>query len=243
MIAVLAPGVPVAGSPKPDPARLKLEVARIKGLLPAGEELAGAYTQTYDDGGKPTGIRLMKGEDYDQAVASSYLFADFNNDKIQDLAVAVEAAPGLDATGSPTFGRRALRVFLADASGQLQLFSTGAKVLLSADGGGMQGDPLTGFDQSRTGALKVTQSGGSSDRWVIVQTFQFRKDDFYAIGTTVTESSSLQEDSQTVDRNFLTGGQVIERIQGEKKPVVTRKQTPRKSLVKLTDAVLPAGWQ
>lgn len=224
---------PLRGA-EPDLAAVAKDVARIKPLLAHGEELAGAYT-----GGDGSPIRLSQGDDYLRAVASSYLFADFRHHGSEDLVVAVEAPPDPARVESGGFGPRTLVIFTATDQGSWTR-SGNPNLLLDASQGGLQGDPFSGFRLTHTGAFQVVHSGGSSDRWTITQTFQFRKDlkDFYQIGETRTELDTDKMTGHTLDWDFLTGVQELQtlHLNHHQPDPVTTKPGQVHPLVKFADA-------
>ena len=236
LAAVLLAPLAVQAAP-PDPAKVARDVERIKAVLPAGLELAGAYTFEADNKKNITVIKKRPRNDYLQAVARSYLFADVNGDGREDLAVAVEPAPATARDGDMTFGQRALQIYLADGSGKLVLAATGPKVILNADDGGMFGDPLAGLDLNRKGSLRISHEGGAADHWGLVQTFQCLQGRWQLIGATRTQASSVKQTIRTVDVNLLTGDELTTLTQGNRKPVVTRRRVPVQPLLELAYVV------
>ena len=241
VIALLALGA-VARADAPNTARVNLDLAKIKALLPAGVELAGAYQLNYDPKTDTRTIDLRRGDDYISAVRESYVFADLSRDGKSGLAVAVESPP-TSASDGPEFGPRALMIFMNDASDNLVLKTKG-DAILKADEGGVFGDPFSGLSISKTGALVVSHYGGSADRWALTEAFYFIKGDFYKIGRTDTSFNDLTLIGKTVDTNLMTGNQIVTIMRGQDKPDrIIHKKTPLKPLQTLSQTSVDADME
>jgi len=241
VIALLALGA-AARADAPNTAKVKEDIAKIKALLPAGVELAGAYQLNYDPKTDKRTIDLRRGDDYVSAVHASYVFADLRRDGKIGLAVAVESPPTAASDG-PEFGPRALMVFMNDGSGNLVLKTKGAAIL-KADEGGVFGDPFNGLSISKTGALVVSHYGGSADRWALTEDFYFIKGNFYKIGRTDTSFNDLTLIGKTVDTNLITGDQIVTLMRGEDKPdQIVRKKVPVKPLQTLSQTSVDADME
>lgn len=225
---------------KSDLSRVRSEVDAILHLLEPGEEIAGTFEADYSSGSRT--IKLRMGDEYLEIVSKNYIFADLNGDGLTDLAVAVESAATKSAEdGFMSFGSRRLKIFTADRAGALKLNVTGEHIVLSADDGGVWGDPLEGLSVNKKGSLIINHYGGSSDRWALGQTFAYRKNDFYLIGERILTYRSINLKGQSVETNLLTGDQIITKMRGESadgknRDVVIRRKTKVKPLVKLVDA-------
>ena len=228
----------VAAAPS---AKTPAEIAKIKTLLPTGEEIAGAYQLDYDAQTNSSTIDLRQGKEYTQSVSGNFAFADVNGDGTIDLVVAVEDAPTKDESG-PNFGARKLLIFLGDSAGHLKLSLESDKVLLGAGDGGVFGDPFDGVTVNAKGVITLNDYGGSADRWGDTQKFEYRHGDFYLIGLAQTEMNDITMIGSATDVNLLTGQELLTQFRGPRaKDIVTHKQLAVKPLVKLTDAKNPMG--
>jgi len=207
------------------------DVAKIKSDLGSQTELAGAYY--IDSNGKPA---LATGDDYLNAVAGSYLYADFNKDGIQDLAVVFEDAPSSLGNGVVTMGNRSLQVFLGDQKGYYDQAVSNSQLVLAADEGGALGDPFNGLQLTSTNSIKVFHSGGSGLKWALTQIYQYRGKDFYWIGDTRTDYNSGTRVGKTTDINLITGDEVITNMKADGTDQTIKKKLPVKPLVRMAVA-------
>ncbi len=210
--------------PSRDWTKISDDVAKIKKLIPAGEEIAGAYAKDYDQTTQKFVEKLLTGNDYLNAVAEKYAFADLNGDGKLDLVVTTEDAPTSDANGV-ILGNRALLVYLADEAGNLKLFTEGKKAVLGGEDGGAFGDPLNGL-KVKNRVITIDFYGGSADRWAIV----------FLIGRTDSGFNSISLVGSSVDTDLLTGNQITTIMRGERPKLYKRKLVPIKPLVRLSDA-------
>lgn len=101
---------------------------------------------------------------------------DLDKDGIAEKAVVFESLEGEDETGMA----RILIIYKQESGKWVEWVNTDQAVL-SADEGGMMGDPFDGIDITK-GILIINHWGGSSWKWSHTDKYRFQKGDFYLIG-------------------------------------------------------------
>ncbi|TMV43068.1 hypothetical protein FE783_36380 [Paenibacillus mesophilus] len=178
----------------------------------------------------PEGWHVMKdSHDTIPAVATG----DLNKDGIPDVAAVVE---GLSDTFSGP-GPRSLLLAFGRQDNTLELSLISDKVVLSADSGGVYGDPFDGIMIER-GTVLIRDYGGSNWRWYNRYRFRYQDMDWYLIGFTTgnyyTGTSTLEEADED-DYNLLTGDYILRRTSEEGKVEIKKGNRGRKELIKLHD--------
>ena len=132
------------------------DIELVKSLLPKGEIIA--QTKASEEGAE-----------------SNFIVADLNQDGLEDVLVISEEQ---DAE----FPDRFLKLYLGAKNGTLKLQFSNADVVRTSDEGGVFGDPLSGLELKKNGAVTLSHFGGSAWKWAYKDTFQFRKGNFVVIG-------------------------------------------------------------
>jgi hypothetical protein len=210
------------------------EIKMVQGLLPEGLDIAQIERS-----------RERASEDELMALAKrNYIIADLNKDGLKDVLVIAEektefrtyrddrpCSEGSDDCMT-IHGKRTLNLFLGKRDGTFEYNFINSDLVRSADEGGMMGDPLAGLELKKNGVIKLTQDGGSADRWSYVDTFQFQKDDLYVIGQDNKNfnTNSMGEFNKSAN---LVNGLVIEtsRKSGDAPLKTKRYYAPVKPLI------------
>jgi hypothetical protein len=228
------------------------DIAELRHLIPAGHDLAQVQ------------IGLLKGTPESDALklgGGNYLFSDFNGDGLRDVALIYEKNPflGLDGEAAKPCaeesynpsgpscilmnGPRTLLIALADGAGYRRIVEK-SNFVLAADEGGIWGDPLEGLRLNSKGSIVLRVYGGSAHRWWFEHVMQFRKGDFYVVGSTEGSHYNVTFEMQEVQINYITGRKVESKITLDPKTDKERRtekvrKIPRKPLVRVMDATGP----
>lgn len=216
------------------------DVAKIRSLLPAGNDLAQVQTAILHGSPELEAIEMAK---------TNYLVRDFNKDGNADLLVISEENPHLEnyETNQPcksveeencyiVYGKRALRFYQGQKDGSILPVFTNDKMVRGGDEGGVFGDPLEGLQIRANGSITLSVYGGSAWRWSYTDVMQFRKNEFYVVGqdSYYGWTGDLRADTKSV--NLITGD-VIETHQKHGDAPVRKKRykIAVKPLVKVSD--------
>jgi hypothetical protein len=128
---------------------------------------------------------------------------DLNKDSIDDVAMVIEDT----IMGDADFQKRAILVLFKNKKDQrYELMGRGDKAILTAEDGGILGDPYSGI-KIKKGILQIDFLGGSRDKWNLTYKYRFQNGDFYLIGATNKGGNGIQ--SYSYDYNLSNGKIVI----------------------------------
>ncbi|NGZ77676.1 hypothetical protein [Saccharibacillus alkalitolerans] len=133
---------------------------------------------------------------------------DLNKDGIPDLALVIQQ----DGEEGEAMPRRLLLAF-GEKGGGYRLSAIADHVVLSADEGGVWGDPFHGVTVEQ-GAVVIRHEGGSNDRWYNTYRFRYQGGDWKLIGATVGSyftGAQTAESADEDDCNLATGDYVSRR--------------------------------
>lgn len=179
---------------------------QVRGLAGRGWDVA-QYRKALADSDPAAAYRAARG---------NWLVADLNQDGLSDLVAIYEANPRLENDhGVPCaqvnyetncfwrYGAREMRVYLGRGGDVLSLISVN-RTVLTAEDGGVWGDPLEGLTVNSRGSVVLNVYGGSNWRWWRRHTFQWRDADLYLVGLTDGFVFIVDGQSKDTDSNFLT---------------------------------------
>lgn len=214
------------------------DFARVTALLDAGSSIAQYETSLTLD-------RLSEEKAVEQA-SRNFLIHDFNRDGLEDVLVIAEpkgayweygteepCALGNESQCRFVHGNRSLELFLG---GQGRVLKN-TKIIGAIDDGGMFGDALEGLTPQKNGSVRIASYGGSAERVAQDEIIQFRRGEFYLIGSEY-EMNWTNGDEETESRsiNYITGRQVYKYKKNERsREKVKVSYLPRKPLVKIVD--------
>ena len=125
---------------------------------------------------------------------------DFDGDGVADLALVLATKAGPESEG-----KRTLVMGLADGDGYRSVQSSSC-IALCVQCGGVMGDPYNGMAIRGARSVRVTNAGGSRQRWSTHYTVAWRKDGFYVVGADLMVFDTLRPASETkVSINLLSG--------------------------------------
>lgn len=215
------------------------QVAAIRRLLPAGTDIAQTAALRLNGGSAEGDLQLAK---------TNILIRDFDGNGVSDAVVLVEANPKLltdydetkpcdhvdyDTNCYMLYGPRKMSIYM---NGETVPSFENEKMVLGADEGGVWGDPLESLTVNKKGSLMLSFYGGSSWRWGMTYTIQFRNNGFYLVGYTDNNGWTGDLRWDTSDTNFLTGLVIKTHQKDGDSPVRTTKtRIAVKPLVALKD--------
>ncbi|HBE78739.1 MAG TPA: hypothetical protein DDW65_13335 [Firmicutes bacterium] len=130
---------------------------------------------------------------------------DLNKDGLADIAGILESkAPPKDLAEAPP---RILFIAFRENQQYRLSFQT-EKAILTADMGGVWGDPLESISVDH-GSLLINFYGGSNERWFQSYRFRYQGNGWYLIGATLGSYFTPTGAGQTEDYNLLTGMMII----------------------------------
>ncbi|MDO3412501.1 hypothetical protein QWJ34_22240 [Saccharibacillus sp. CPCC 101409] len=157
---------------------------------------------------------------------------DLNKDGIPDLALVIEQ-DGEDGEPLP----RSLLLAFGDGKGAYRLSEIAERVVLSADEGGVWGDPFRSVAIER-GAVVIRHYGGSADRWYNTFRFRYQNEDWVLIGITrgvYFTGNELPEEADEDDFNLLTGDYTSKRTDSEGQVREKKGNQGKKPLISIED--------
>jgi len=221
-------------------------VALIRSIAPNGYDLATVQSS------------IIEGNSEDDSIERArhfYLKSDLTHDGIQDLMVILEENPKIEnyKTKEPCetldydkgcrliHGQRILNIYTQSTNETYRLILSKPDFVLTADEGGVWGDPLQEAKVNKKHAFIISYYGGSSDRWQISLTVQFRqaskeikKSDFYIVGfDSLSMNTHELDDYEKISKNYITGREIYDKVVNGKRSIKTIYN--KKPLVKLTD--------
>lgn len=159
---------------------------------------------------------------------------DLNNDNLKDIAAVIEYTVE-HKSDKEWFGQpRILFIIFQNNDGTYKLSIQSSEVILSADMGGVYGDPFAGIKYSR-GSIVISSYGGSVWRWGFTNRYRFQNDGWYLIGMTELSEYIHTGESETIDTNCLTGEQIVTTIDENGEETVVTQTTGKQKLAKLKD--------
>ncbi|WP_168120128.1 hypothetical protein [Paenibacillus sp. HB172176] len=158
---------------------------------------------------------------------------DLNKDGIDDIAAVIEKLESEEGA-APS---RSLLIALGTTAETYELSVIAENAILSADEGGVWGDPFESIAIDR-GSIVVSHYGGSNWRWYSRYRFRYQDEDWYLIGATsgsYNTGATTIENSDEEDYNLLTGDFSIRRMgddgktttetgRGETHPLISLKE-------------------
>lgn len=184
------------------------QIAAIRALLPAGTDIAQTVAHRLNGASTADELYVAK---------SNILVRDFDGNGVEDLVVLVEVNPKLLTDYDETkpcdhvdyetncymsYGPRKISIYM---NGESTPSFENDQIVLSAEDGGVWGDPLENLSLNKKGSLMLSFYGGSSWRWGMTYTIQFRNNGFYLVGYTYNSGWTGDLRWDTSDTNFLTG--------------------------------------
>jgi hypothetical protein len=125
-----------------------------------------------------------------------------NMDNLPDKAVVIEKE--VDGSLPDVVPPRSLLIVFKNGNGLYDFFLQSDKAILTADQGGVFGDPFAGLS-IKNNLLSLNFYGGSNWRWNIVYYFKYQKDGLYLISKTDNQSYiGVDCVYQENDYDFLT---------------------------------------
>lgn len=195
----------------------KVGVAQLRALAPAGYDIAHLQESLLRGSTEAEALLAAKG---------NYIISDFNKDGRKDAIVIYEGQPTKSADDYIIYQDRVIQAFLGQADGSLKFISENKNIVLMGDEGGVFGDPLVGLRLNKKGSVILEFYGGSNWKWGHSYVLQFRKNNFYYIG-----SENFNSDPNgyfvNVSSNFLTGVEIIEEGRIGEKSKFSRKKIKR----------------
>ncbi len=151
----------------------------------------------------PSGWSLFQIREGEPAKAEG----DLNKDGISDIAVIIEK----NTTTADEAPPRSLMIAFGTENNGYSPSIIADQVLLTADEGGVWGDPFESLTIHR-GSVLISEYGGSNWRWYNKYRFRYQDDDWYLIGATFGEYHTLTntlENADEQDYNLLTGDYIV----------------------------------
>ncbi len=156
------------------------------------------YTARDVNGFVPEGWHLL--EYYDGFALAK---GDLNKDGIDDIAFVLEE----DSTES-WFAPRILAIAFGNDSNTFTLSVIARDAILSAEEGGVWGDPFEGI-VIENDSIYLKFYGGSNWRWGYSYQFNYREEDWYLIGATESNIHTGNNAGTIIDYNLLTGNYIL----------------------------------
>ncbi|AOY76772.1 hypothetical protein [Clostridium formicaceticum] len=159
---------------------------------------------------------------------------DLNKDNILDIAAVIEKNTSVNESEAPP---RSLLIAFGNNDNTYSLSIIADNVILSADEGGVFGDPFDSLKIDR-GSIVVSDYGGSNWRWYNKYRFRYQANDWYLIGVTMGSyftGNTTMDNADEEDYNLLTGDYIIKRTDENGKRKVTNGNRGINPLVKLKD--------
>ena len=141
----------------------------------------------------------------DRLNVSQIIKGDLNDDSLEDIILVIEKDEAQKNEISDSYFRRAILIALQnnDNSYTKSIISE----ILSADSGGVWGDPLDEIS-IKNGELALNYYGGSNYRWYSKYVYKYIDDGWYLIGSTegsyFTGDTTIEE-ADEISINYLTG--------------------------------------
>lgn len=155
---------------------------------------------------------------------------DLNNDKQEDIALVLKHKNEENLEDPP----RILLICFQEKPDSYKLIAVSTKAILKKTEGGVMGDPFQGINWNR-GSILIEHYGGSSQRWSSTHRFQYRNNEFVLIGKTLSYMNILTGESETIDKNLLTGKTIITTTDANGKTKSQTKNEGKKALKKLKE--------
>ena len=159
---------------------------------------------------------------------------DLNKDNILDIAAVIEKTTSNNEAEAPP---RSLLIAFGNNDNTYSLSIIADNVIMSADAGGVWGDPFDSLTIDR-GSVVVSDYGGSNWRWYNKYRFRFQDNDWYLIGATMGSyftGTTTMDNADEEDYNLLTGDYIIKRRDENGKLNVIKGNRGIRPLVKLRE--------
>lgn len=157
---------------------------------------------------------------------------DLNRDGLDDIAGVIEYKNNYpkDSEEAPS---RILLIALQEKD-HYRLSVQTEKAILTADQGGVWGDPLESLSVNR-GSILINFYGGSNYRWAYRYRFRYQNKAWYLIGATITSYFTGTGEGTTEDYNLLTGFMIVTTIDKNGKSQEKTIHRGKKELLNLKD--------